>query len=99
MRRQLWVSSDGRGRADPGRDGADQRLTQRGRAELRSRLRDALKADCGFAPIYLELLHAIGLSSHGFDIDLQLATLNTSVLSPSPIKSSFKIDRHAACVR
>lgn len=48
----------------------DQNLTHRGRAEFRGRLRDALKSDCGFAPIYLEVLHAIGLSSHGFDIDL-----------------------------
>jgi hypothetical protein len=48
----------------------DKHLTHRGRAEFRGRLRHALKSDCGFAPIYLEVLHAIGLSSHGFDVNL-----------------------------
>lgn len=48
----------------------DARLNARGRAELRGRLRDALKSNCGFAPLYLEVLHAAALSSHGFEVDL-----------------------------
>jgi len=48
----------------------DARLNPRGRAELRGRLRDALKSDGGFAPLYIEVLHAAALSSHGFEIDL-----------------------------
>lgn len=46
----------------------DARLTPRGRSELRGRLRDALKSDSGFAPLYLELLHASALASHGFSV-------------------------------
>lgn len=48
----------------------DARLNPRGRAELRGRLRDALKADSGFAPLYIEVLHAAALSTHGFEVGL-----------------------------
>lgn len=48
----------------------DARLSARGRSELRGRLRDALKSDSGFAPLYLEVLHAVALASHGFSVGL-----------------------------
>lgn len=45
------------------------RLSPKGRQVLEGRLRDALKAENGFAPVYLEFDLAQRLMDHGFDVD------------------------------
>lgn len=46
------------------------RLGERARMEWRGRLRDALKADCGFAPVYLEAMHAANTGIGQFDVSM-----------------------------
>jgi hypothetical protein len=46
------------------------RSSERARAELRGRLRDAMKSDSGFAPIYLEALHVVNSAVDRFDVTL-----------------------------
>jgi len=48
--------------------GVHSRLSSRGRQVLEGRLRDALKAETGFAPLYLELDLARRLMEYGYDV-------------------------------
>ena len=45
------------------------RISEQGRVELKGRLRDSLKANVGFAPLYLELTVAQQLMDVGFEVD------------------------------
>ncbi|MAN44593.1 MAG: hypothetical protein GYB49_05770 [Alphaproteobacteria bacterium] len=50
---------------------AHRQLTPRGRTELEGRLRDALKSDAGFAPLYAEMDTASRFLAMGFDVGFE----------------------------